>query len=181
MKQIFSIWLLPAKKDNEYLSKIIKDLSYKHGAPVFIPHLTIYGGKLQLDPEKAKKIVVESIRSVKPFTIEVDKLNQSENFWKTVFIEIKMNKYLERIYQNLRKKLIIYNDYELKPHMSLIYKNLSTSERINIINSLKIKNKYTINEIAINSYLAHYEIENWRLLSTSPLSPFHQKYKFHRS
>lgn len=166
MRQIFSIWLLPAKEDSNFLGEIIKNLSRKYSAPTFIPHLTIYGGGLKLDLERAKKIVTKSVEGIKPFIIEINKINRSDNFWKTVFIEIKMNKYLEMIYQNLKRELIIYNDYELEPHLSLIYKKLPLVEKNKIIKSSKIKSSFLIDKIAINYYLEnkHYEVENWKLI-----------------
>ncbi|MFN3655557.1 MAG: hypothetical protein ACK4TO_09610, partial [Candidatus Nitrosotenuis sp.] len=39
----YSVWLEPAIKDAKYISKIIKQLGKKYDAPLFSPHITLYG------------------------------------------------------------------------------------------------------------------------------------------
>ncbi|MBI4009267.1 2'-5' RNA ligase family protein [Candidatus Roizmanbacteria bacterium] len=143
---------------------MIRDLSKKYKAPSFIPHLTIYGGGLTLDLDKAKKIISESIKDMQPFQVEVDKLNYSDNFWKTIFTEIKMNSQLQKIYINLRKELLNYHDYILKPHMSLIYKKLSNRQKEEIVNNIIIKNQFTLDKIAICSFEDHDKVDRWKLV-----------------
>ena len=165
MKQVISIWLLPSRKDSHYLSEIIKKLSAQYKVPEFIPHLTIYGS-IEINFEKAKLIVSKSIKGLKSFIIHANKLNQSDYFWKTVFIEFKVNEYLQAINKNLHKELIDFKNYKLKPHISLIYKELTDEEKIKIIKNLKVKKYYTIDSIAINRSVSHIsrDYKKWKIL-----------------
>lgn len=43
----YSVWLEPSIKDAKYISKIIKQLGRKYGAPLFAPHITVYGNIAQ--------------------------------------------------------------------------------------------------------------------------------------
>ena len=46
----FSVWLVPQKDDEKYLSNIIEDLGAKYSAPTFTPHLTLLGDvEIELD------------------------------------------------------------------------------------------------------------------------------------
>ncbi len=101
---------------------------------------------------------------MQPFQVEVDKLNYSDNFWKTIFTEIKMNSQLQKIYINLRKELLNYHDYILKPHMSLIYKKLSNRQKEEIVNNIIIKNQFTLDKIAICSFEDHDKVDRWKLV-----------------
>ncbi len=149
MDNCFSVWFVPGKKDKEYLDKIIKDLANKYDSPIFIPHLTLFVD-VKAGEENLKSTVDEIFANVKPFKIKKKGLNQSENFYKTAFIEFENNDYFKDLFNALSEKIEQRDFSTFKPHLSLIYKTLPEKERINIINSLDIKNEFTIGNVYIN-------------------------------
>lgn len=172
MQQI-SIWLIPSEEDEKYLKSIIDDLGRKYQAPSFTPHLTLYGN-VNTEPEIAHQAVKESTQEIPPFTLSVDKLNYTDLFFKTVFIEIQENEILNTLYQRLRNKLGQYGKYSLKPHISLIYKELSEEKKQRIIKGLNIKRDFTVNRMVVvtsgNTEKGRYDVERWRVLFTEKLS-----------
>lgn len=149
MKQDISIWLIPAKEDKIFLSKIIKQLAKDYSAYPFVPHLTIYAG-VKTEVERIKWALNENIRDIKPFYVKVKKISHSDIFTKTLFLEIKENKSLLKIYNSLKKNLSRYGDYILKPHISLIYKRqMPVEEKTKVIKNLKIKDKILVDKCAI--------------------------------
>ena len=84
-KQIFSIWLLPIDSDHNYLSKIIQSLSKEHDAPFFQPHCTLFSSFKNIN--SARKIIDQI--DLDFFDVEVRRISQSSDIWKTVFIELK--------------------------------------------------------------------------------------------
>ena len=157
---MYAIWLLPENKDASYLSKIINDLSKKYHAPTFFPHITIYG-IVDVSLYKVNQSIKKSIEGIKTIIVKTKKVDFSDDFWKTVFIEIKNNNEMNLIHKRLSQQLMTFNDYNFSPHISLIYKKLVKSEKLNIIKNLKIKNEFVIEKIAILNHSQN--IEEWKI------------------
>lgn len=160
---MYAIWLLPEKKDAFYLSKIINDLSKKYRAPTFFPHITIYG-LVDVSLEKLNQSIKKSIEEINTIIVKAEKVDFSDNLWKTIFIEIKNNNEMNLIYKRLSQQLMTFGDYNFFPHISLIYKKLDKSEKLDIIKNLKIKNEFVIEKIAIlndSKNIEEWKIENY--------------------
>ncbi len=164
--QLVSVWLVTNDEDKLYLSKIINDLGSKYAAPLFHPHLTVYGGA-DTSADEVIQAAKDAVFGIKPFKITVDKLNQSEDYFKTVFIEFKDHDLLTIINQRLDQKLAKYSDYTFKPHISLIYKDMSEEEKKEVIASLNVKKEFTIFGIAVvigDDQKNEEGVKSWRIL-----------------
>ena len=167
MQKLLSILLIPSKNGEDYLNKIIRNLGIHYHAPIFIPHLTILVDTM-IEPEALKSIANEVFQNVKPFKIKTKKINQSEAFFKTVFIEFNMNKDLKNLFTVLSKKTDKRAFSTFKPHISLIYKNMPEKERLKIIKNLNIKDEFEIGRVLINAPKEGEEdflnVEHWQFL-----------------
>ena len=152
-KQTFSIWLLPIDSDHNYLSKIIQSLSEEHDAPFFQPHCTLFSSFS--DIYSAKKIIDQI--DLDFFDVEVRRISQSSDIWKTVFIELKNSSQLQN--SNCLLKGLKDEDYLFSPHISLIYKLLDVNKRKKIIQSLSIKKSFSFGKISIVNTAGH--VESW--------------------
>ncbi len=152
-KQTFSIWLLPIDSDHNYLSKIIQSLSEEHDAPFFQPHCTLFSSFSDL--YSAKKIIDQL--DLDFFDVEVRRISQSSDIWKTVFIELKNSSQLQNL--NCLLKGLKDEDYLFSPHISLIYKLLDVNKRKKIIQSLSIKKSFSFGKILIVNTAGH--VESW--------------------
>ena len=152
-KQTFSIWLLPIDSDHNYLSKIIQSLSEEHDAPFFHPHCTLFSSFSDL--YSAKKIIDQL--DLDFFDVEVRRISQSSDIWKTVFIELKNSSQLQNL--NCLLKGLKDEDYLFSPHISLIYKLLDFNKRKKIIQSLSIKKSFSFGKISIVNTAGH--VESW--------------------
>lgn len=166
---MFAVWLLPMNEDMEYLKKIVKNLSLEYDSPEFYPHVTVYG-LVNTGMELINNAINYSITDLKPFKIRKLSLAHSNNLWRTVFIKIKTNKELLLINRRLSDRLYQYAEYNFAPHISLIYKNMSRSERIKIIKTMKIKDEFTLDKIAILKFSR--SINEWLILKSIKLGNF---------
>jgi hypothetical protein len=107
-------------------------------------------------------IAKEVILNCNSFLVKKSEILQSEELWKTVYIELKMNAQLELIHKNLKKHFEKILKYEFNPHISLIYKILPIQEKIKIINELDIKNEFMINKLAVQKFFP--DIEKWKIV-----------------
>lgn len=158
---MYAIWLTFCNDDKEYLSKIIRDLAQSHNAPIFIPHITVYG-LVNVNIKLLDEFVKYSVEDCNQFSVKTLNVSYSSDVWKTVFIKIKKNLLLFKINTRLGKNLQKYTMYKFSPHISLIYKKMRNSEKIKIIKELKIKNKFTINEIAIMKFSR--DAAKWKIM-----------------
>jgi 2'-5' RNA ligase len=158
---MYAIWFTFSKNDRNYLKKIIDDLSKKHQSPKFEPHITVYG-VIDSEINVIDNIAKTMTMNYNSFLVKKSEILQSEELWKTVYIELEMNEYMEIIYHDLKKNFEKIVPYNFKPHISLIYKILPREEKIKIINELDIKNEFTVDKIVIQKFFP--EIEKWKIV-----------------
>ena len=158
---MYAIWFVFEKDDREYVSNIIKELNAQYKSQIFVPHITAYG-LVDADLDVLDKIVLNSIKGEKPFTVEKKSISYSDDFWKTVFVEIHPNKELVRIHDRLTKSLASFGKYEFEPHVSLIYKKMNPEQKKNLIASLDVKNRFKINGICIMQFSE--DISKWMIV-----------------
>lgn len=163
---MFAVWLIPSKKDTKHLENIIKKLSHDFHAPIFLPHITIYG-LMDISIEIVKDAVINCMSDLEPIMVEHDGIDYSDDLWKSVFIKIKPTKILRLANEKLTQKLAKYSNYEFYPHISLIYKKIRDSEKKKIIENLKIKDEFEMNRIGILKFSKN--MNKWRLVSVYKL------------
>ncbi len=156
-----AIWLTFSKNDRDYLKKIIDELSEKYHAPKFEPHITVYG---LVDSEMSliESIAKEAMLNCNSFLVEKSEILQSDELWKTVYVELKINNHLEIIHKNLKKHFEKISKYEFNPHISLIYKILPIEEKIKIINELNIEKEFRIDKLAVQKFFP--DVEKWKIV-----------------
>lgn len=155
-----AIWLTFPKSDREYLKNIIDGISEKYHAPKFEPHITVYG-LIEAEINQIDKIA-KVILNQNSFLVKKSEILQSEELWKTVFIELKSNKQMELVHKNFKKYFDKVSKYEFKPHISLIYKILPIEEKMKIINNLDIKNEFQVSKLAIQKFSL--DIKKWKII-----------------
>ncbi len=158
---MYAIWFLFEKNDKEYFSQIISKLSNQYGSPIFTPHVTVYG-LIDTELEELDEIILDSINGIHSFNIEKNILSFSDDFWKTLFVEFNSNDEMQEINKNLTQHLSKFARYELKPHLSLIYKEMSTEEKQRLSDTLEIKNSFKITGIGIQLFSER--IDEWKIV-----------------
>ena len=143
---MFSIWAEPATKDAKYLRQIIRLLGKKYDSPTFHPHITVYGGVQSISDAKT---AIRNCKDMKRFAVKATDLGFSDNLWKTVFVNVEKNQKLKQIHNAIKKDIPLNTKYEFQPHISLMYKKMTSSEKQGIIDGLKIKQKFTFDKITI--------------------------------
>ena len=139
----FSIWLIPSDFDGDLISNSIESLSKKYLAPIFNPHCTIFSPITNL--YKAQTIINQLEQKI--FQVVVEKIDESDDIWKTVFLKLVND-------PTLKKINALFNDafpqtYQFDPHISLIYKKLDAKKRKSILSKLDMKKSFVIDKITI--------------------------------
>lgn len=161
----FSVWLVPQKEDKEYLDGIIRELAQKYDSPIFIPHITLFVD-VKMAEDRLKSLTEEIFSGIKPFVVRKKDLNQSDNFFKTVFIEFEQNEIFKKLYDEFSIQ-VEQRDFSLfKPHLSLIYKEINENERLDIVKGLHIKDEFKIGSAMINRNDSsdYQNVEGWKIV-----------------
>jgi 2'-5' RNA ligase len=137
MKRIvIAYWLLPAGPERSFFQQLINDLAQRYCAPVFEPHLTIHVGTNCAD--MAEKALVNASYHCKPVTLKTLQIGHSSEFIKTLFVEFPMTAQLRQLIQTICVATEDPCDYQLNPHLSLLYKKISNHERPQLTRSIEV-------------------------------------------
>jgi 2'-5' RNA ligase len=158
-----SIWLVPSEENMKQFQMVIDGLAAKYDSTSYIPHITIWGAitaPLSVIEEASRK----AIEGIRPFTIDVEKIDYSEEWSKTLFAQLVMNSYLEKISNSLSQSLSKYTHYELNPHLSLVYKEeMTEAEKQKEIPSIILPKSFLVDKIAVT--LPQDPINKWKNIS----------------
>ena len=158
---MFAIWLTFQKNDEDFLQQIINDLSKKYNSISFKPHITGYG-LITMELDKISIICKNISSRFQPFSVEFLNILYSNDLWKTLFVNLKTSIIINEIHNNLKNEFQKIETDVLDPHISLIYKNMPSNYKKEIIKNLKLKKQFKINSISILNYSN--KIENWKIV-----------------
>jgi 2'-5' RNA ligase len=134
--EILTYWLIPAEPARNHFRSLIRDLARRFDAPVFEPHVTLY----VTDPgkENPAQVLKDALRNIKPPSLFITAINYSDEFTKTLFVEFAPNGLLDSLNGKLRANSASQREYQLNPHLSLIYKMMSPERKMQLANSLRL-------------------------------------------
>jgi cyclic phosphodiesterase-like protein len=134
-KTAIAYWLIPAEPVRSFFAAMIGDLAHRYDAPVFEPHMTVH---VSFDLVEAEEVIAKVARSCRRLPAEVLKVRQSPEFIKTFFVEFALNGKLRQFNEMIRDVAQDSSNYQLKPHLSLLYKTMSIQARRQLVQSIKI-------------------------------------------
>ncbi len=159
---MYAIWLTFQKNDENLLQDIISRLSKKYGSDSFKPHISIYG-LVNIELDKILKICQNIAMEFQPFNVQFSNISYSDDFWKTLFVNLKPSTITSEIYSNFAAKVKKNENYVFEPHISLIYKKMSIEQKKAISKTIELKKQFKINSISILHYSDN--IENWAIVN----------------
>jgi 2'-5' RNA ligase len=171
---VVAYWLIPSEPAHSFFQRIINDLARRCDAPVFEPHVTIHVGADHADA--AEKALGEAAREFKLIGLTPLGINQSDVFIKTLFVQFVMRAELRKINEIIREAANDSSHYHLKPHLSLLYKNLAAAIRRELAASIS---SVPLSEVTFDATKAvrcvsptesGADVEAWQVVATASLS-----------
>ena len=169
---VIAYWLIPSEPALSFFQRIINDLARRYDAPVFEPHMTIHVGADQADA--GAKAIGDIACECKPVGLTPLGIDQSDEFIKTLFVQFAVSAELRQINDIIRETAHDSSQYELQPHLSLLYKNLPAVTRSELAISITVP----FSEISFDSIQAircvsptqkRADVEAWELLASKML------------
>ena len=120
--------LVPDRAAHSRLSRIIDNLARELDAPPFEPHVTLYVGERAAE-DNIEAMLAGVAASMGPVDLTARATGHTEALFKTLFVEFEADARPHALYRALRAGLARQVDYNLQPHLSLIYKVLPEAKR----------------------------------------------------
>jgi hypothetical protein len=170
---IVAYWLIPAEPARDFFASTIERLATRFEAPLFEPHLTVYAARQRA--ENPAGVLRDILAGCKPFRVSLGDIQYSDEFTKTVFVRCEPSAELLRLYRALEQASSSRGNYELNPHLSLIYKTMPRETKEEIASSLTLpfqdilfdSGKAVICPVKIES---REDVESWRIVATQTLT-----------
>ena len=169
---VIAYWLIPAEPAHRFFQRLIEDLARRYDAPLFEPHVTIHVGANY--PDAAEKALSRTAREWQPIHLKAVRMGHSDEFIKTLFVQFALNRKLRQLNAIIRHAAQDSSHYELKPHLSLIYKYMPATARRELAGSIKVP----FSEVVFDSLKAvrcisptqsRADIEAWRVIAAKSL------------
>ncbi len=128
----YSIWLKPPEEVHAELAGIISRLSHEFATPLFEPHVTLIG-ELTGQEEQLIGQTRQLAGQLRPFVVEFAELGCMDEFYRCLFIQVQETESVMRANAHARKAFRRESDDRYMPHLSLLYGNLPTSVKQELV------------------------------------------------
>lgn len=134
-----SIWIRTKDKRVNYF---IEYLSNRFNSYYFFPHITLVNGIVSNYKDRLIELAKIIKDNFQPFTLKFKKIEYSNIFTQSLYLTFYSNNLLLKL--RSKSEEIIDNfklnfNYKFKPHLSLIYADISDKEKIKIIKEIEFK------------------------------------------
>ena len=131
----YSLWLMPIGEDYNKLHNIILQLSKKHNAPAFEPHVTLIG-TLEGDEagilEKTEKLAAV----ISQYKIELAKVEYLNQYFRCLFIKVNETSDVMNASIKANEIFNVKDDRKYMPHLSLMYGDFPPEQKEEIIKEI---------------------------------------------
>jgi 2'-5' RNA ligase len=131
-----SIWLLPAEPVRSALRTTVRNLASKYESADFEPHVTLYSG--ETTDEAITLAASEVFKQHLPLTLNPVRIAHSDIYHKTFFIQFSATPQLTLAAAVAKTGFPPHCNYELDPHLSMLYAKVSESVRTTLSQSVHL-------------------------------------------
>lgn len=170
---VIAYWLIPSEPAHSFFQEIINDLARQYDAPLFEPHLTIHVGADRA--AAAENALGDAARECKLIELAPLGIDQSGEFIKTLFVQFAMSVELRKIGDIIREAANDSLQYELNPHLSLLYKKMEAAGRCELAASINVPfSEVTFDAIkavrCVSPTQSRENVQAWRVVGAQALS-----------
>jgi 2'-5' RNA ligase len=172
-RTVIAYWLIPAEPARSFLQGVIDDLVRRYDAALFEPHVTVHVGSNRADA--AESALSEAGRVCRPIKLKALEIGHSSEFIKTLFVQFVLNAELRQLNEIIRGAAQDSSHYELKPHLSLLYKKMPAAARRELASSIKVPSaEVTFDALkavcCISPTRSRSNVEAWCAVATTELT-----------
>jgi 2'-5' RNA ligase len=171
-RTVIAYWLIPVEPARSFFQGVINDLARRYDAPLFEPHVTIHVGANRA--ATAESAISEAARSCKLIKLKALGTGQSSEFIKTLFMQFALSTELRQLNEIIHDAAQYSSHYELKPHLSLLYKKMPAAARRQLAGSIKVPfSEVTFDALnavrCVSPTRSRVDVEAWRVVAATEL------------
>ena len=171
-RTIIAYWLIPAEPARSFFQGVLNDLARRYDAPLFEPHVTVYVGFNRA--AAAESAISEAERACTLIKLTAREIGHSSEFIKTLFVQFALNTELRQLNETIRNIEQDSSRYELKPHLSLLYKKMPAASRRELASSIKVPfAEVTFDALkavrCVSLTRSRGDVEAWRVVAATQL------------
>jgi 2'-5' RNA ligase len=172
---VIAYWLIPTEPAHSYFQRLINDFAQRYNAPHFEPHVTVHVGANSVDVVDG--VLSKAAAVCEQIELQALEVSGSSEFMKTLFVQFAMSRQFAQLNQSIRTASQDSSEYQLNPHLSLLYKKISIQERRLLTHSIEVP----FSEVVFNSLKAvrcisptqsRADVEGWRVVAETSLGSF---------
>ncbi len=159
-KKKYSLWLMPGGEVYHRLHTIIYQLSERYSTPVFEPHITLIGGLIETEQIMINK-TSELATIIKPHSVKLTQVDSLEEFYRCLFIRVEETDEVMEAYSKVCEVFRQTDNTKYMPHLSLMYGNLTSEVKKEIIKQIGWKFTINFDVNSINLFSTHGLPKDW--------------------
>jgi len=169
---VIAYWLIPAEPAHSFFHRVIDDLARRYEAAAFEPHVTLHVGADRAD--SAQEALAESVRECTPIKLKPLGIQQSDEFVKTLFVQFELTSELSHVKGIVRDAAHDSSQYDLQPHLSLLYNKMEAAVRRELAASIVVPfSEVTFDRIktvrCLSPTQCRADVESWRVIGAEEL------------
>jgi 2'-5' RNA ligase len=167
----YSLWLMPEGELQDSLVSLIRDVAQRYNAPTFPAHITLLGN-VKGSEQKIHAKTQELTQSHTAFPITLTELDTTPEFYRALFIRAKQSVKLAHLYTQARRIFQFEPQREYKPHLSLLYADLSREQKQQITDMLQTRLQglpHSFMARTVHLYSTEGPVETWQQIESFPL------------
>lgn len=117
---------------SDRLSKIIRQLSSRFGAPVFLPHVTLLGSLTGSRRDLIRRCS-QVAAGIRPFRIRLEEIDFRDEYFRCLFVHAALTPPLRAAHQAACRAFGRRHEPAFMPHLSLLYGDFPRGRKSDII------------------------------------------------
>ncbi len=169
----YSLWLMPEGALQDTLAALIQQVAQQYATPAFPAHTTLLGN-VRGSEQQIRAKTQQLGTSFSPFPITLTEVDTTPEYYRALFIRVALSNELARLYEQARNIFQFSPPTEYRPHLSLLYSDLSQAQKDHIIASIQpqlqdLPHTFTANTLHL--YTTEGPIATWQPIHSFPLQP----------
>jgi hypothetical protein len=121
-----------------------------------------------------KEVLNGALATCEPFHLSVRDIECSNEFTKTVFVQFEPSQSLSRLSNAFKQASATHDEYELNPHLSLIYKKMAPEVKSKVAASVRLPFKEVLFDsvkaiVSPKPVRSREDVEAWRVVAAQTL------------
>lgn len=162
----YSLWLNPFGEGRREFERLLRSLSVRFATPSFMPHVTVLG-RIRASQDEVIECAGKLAALTSPFQVELGRVHGLPEFFRCLFIEIKLQSPLMEIHRHAAE--FFGREAECcryMPHLSLVYGEFKESEKQNIAAEIILSRRHLdVSGIQV-ARTDHPDPEAWEIIAS---------------